>query len=71
MQPSNTPRAQVKMAAALALPRVDRFVAGSIGNESKLGSGVEPIQIMTSSGVDRLMWQVSTLQTMEAQSLKM
>ena len=59
------------MAAAIAFPKVDRFVAGSVANEGNLGAGMQPITPMTTTNVDRMMYQVSTLQTMMAQNMKM
>jgi len=59
------------MGAAVAFPRVDRFVAGSVANEGSLGADMQPITPMTTTNVDRLMYQVSTLQTMMAQNMKM
>ena len=68
-------RIQVKMAAAATLPRVDRFVAGSVGNERNMGSSLrfedEPIIIMRSSNVENIMSYVGASQTKHAQNLKL
>ena len=72
----NSARTHIKMAATATLPRVDRFIGGSVSNEpslsfrSELGTA-EPLTIMTNSDVENLMWFVSATQTMHAQNLKL
>ena len=68
-------RTNVKMAATATLPRVDRFVAGSVSNEPSLSFqselGTEPLVIMKNSDVENYMWFVSAASTMKAQNLKL
>ena len=67
MVPStNIARANTKMTAA-ALPRVDKYINTTFGQEK--GSGLlanEPLTIMKSSDVDNIMWFVSASQTQMA-----
>jgi len=71
----NSARGHVKMAATATLPRVDRFVAGSVSKEPSLSFssdlGTEPLTIMRSSEVDNIMWFISAAETMKSQNFKL